>query len=812
MAQYRVITGIVMDERTKEPVPTASVFLIHTGSGTNVDSQGRFSFKVYGLYIADTLEISAVGYKIYKLPFKSATTDSLFYSIKLSVLKNTKDVRLRKVTYDRGLWFWRKVMKRKPFNDTKELDNYGYKTYNKIELDLNNIKKNGFLKKSGIFKPFDFAFSYLDSSKYGTSILPTFLSESLSYYYHEQKPFRTREILLAAKTNGIQNESVLKFLGNTYQDFNPYNDLIGISNSRYMGPFNPNAGSFYKFKLLDTQYLNNKRLLHLNFAPLHKGDILFAGDAWIADTTFAIQRIEITLPQEANINFIEHLSVYKEYQWLNDTIWFPYKDKFSMVLSALTKNGIGVIVTKSAIYSDISINSPIVQKELNKNRKPVEVVISNNLEQVNDSFWTTKRPEQLTKQEQGIYKMLDSIQKNPKFETYRNSARFLFTGYANLWKLQIGPWFNWIGYNASEGYRLRFDLGTNYKFSKKIYLHAYTAYGFRDTKMKGGAEILYLIKKNPRLYIHLWYSNDIDQGQIYYNNFASTSIISLVRKPGVPFKLQRLENRLFEFFKENNKGFQFTVALNQKRVLPILNLPDVTYFGKKPGEFLNNFESSFNIRYAYLETFIEPTNFLRVSLSSKYPITNIKFSKGWSHVLGSNYDYSKLDGNVYYRIPCAPIGNNIYLNIFAGKLWGTVPYPFLPFQPGNENYWFNKATFNLMNQYQYMTDQYAGFHIEHNIGPGLFQLWHVTRRLKFRQFWTARGVWGSISEANKKLNFVGTNYFQNLNNGFYLEVGTGIDNIFKFGRIDFIWKVLPRPLPALWSEKFGVFLFIRVAP
>jgi hypothetical protein len=38
-----------------------------------------------------------------------------------------------------------------------------------------------------------------------------------------------------------------------------------------------------------------------------------------------------------------------------------------------------------------------------------------------------------------------------------------------------------------------------------------------------------------------------------------------------------------------------------------------------------------------------------------------------------------------------------------------------------------------------------------------------------------------------------------------LEVGTGIDNIFKIFRLDFVWRVLPTPLPINKSSRFGIF-------
>ena len=93
----------------------------------------------------------------------------------------------------------------------------------------------------------------------------------------------------------------------------------------------------------------------------------------------------------------------------------------------------------------------------------------------------------------------------------------------------------------------------------------------------------------------------------------------------------------------------------------------------------------------------------------------------------------------------------------------------------------------------------------------MFRYIPLTRKWKFRQFWEAKGVVGSLSDANKNLNFVGDYPFKSLDNKLYLELGTGVDNIFKLFRIDAIWRVTPRPLPANAAQRFGVFFGFRVS-
>ena len=98
---------------------------------------------------------------------------------------------------------------------------------------------------------------------------------------------------------------------------------------------------------------------------------------------------------------------------------------------------------------------------------------------------------------------------------------------------------------------VRFDLGTNHKFDRKIWLHGYLAYGFGDQKFKGKAEVFYLAKKHPRLYLYGSYINDLDFGQSYYGEVSSDNIFALaIRKPNIPLKYINVEEKRVEFFKE----------------------------------------------------------------------------------------------------------------------------------------------------------------------------------------------------------------------------------------------------------------------
>lgn len=802
--QKKRISGTVKDAHSEERIPFASVHFKNATIGKLTDSAGSFSFYLNS-WPSDTLEITCVGYQPFYFVI-SPSKDSILTDIKMERGTFNEGVRVR-VKVNKGLLLWRKIVKNKPDNDRYRFANFSYELYNKLELDLKNIN----FEKFGRFKPLkpisDLINQNIDTSE-GLKYLPSYLTEALSDYYYQKSPKKRREIIKAANTNGIKNESMVKLLGGMDQVVNVYNNFIPVMDKQFVSPISDNGDYYYNYRVVDTQFVNRKRFYHLVFTPKRKGGDTFEGDCWVHDSSFAIQKMNLRLGKEANVNFVENLSLIQEYNLINDTTWFLSKDKFVADLSPLGKDKPGFIGRKTTTYKNVIINDTSVIHELDKNKILEEVITLPGADEKNKEFWAGSRHEELTKTEASIIRMIDTLMNAPVFQRFTRTANFIGTGYLNTGNYQVGPWFNWITSNSWEGFRMRFDLGTNKKFDKRWWWHGYLAYGFGDRKLKGKAELFYLPKKHPRLFLYGSYTNDIDWGQNYYGEVTQDNVFALaVRKTNVPVKFLKVNEKRFEFFNETRSGFSTLFAATHKSYLPLRNLiPKDSFTAVSGREPLTSFEVSVRLRFAYLEKFLE-NQFFRTSLGSPYPITELYISRGVSGFFKSNYDYTKISGSVsdYMKIP--PFGSISYY-IYGGQTFGTLPYMLLDIAPGNELYYYNKYAFNMMNRWEFVHDKYAGVNIEHNIGNGIFRM---LPKLRWRQFWTAKTLWGSLSEKNRAFNFKQGHSFQTLNGRTYLELGTGVDNIFKVFRVDFIWRVLPATIDKQGDKPFGIFGSFRLA-
>ncbi len=807
-AQPKVIKGIIRDQHSNEAVPFASMAWKAAKAGGLSDSAGAFIFH-FNNWPADTLQITSVGYQDFKLGIDPllAKGDTLNLLIQLIPGKFNVEVVVRSKV-NRGRQMWKRIVARKPKNDRYRFQNFSYELYNKLELDLKNVNKEK-LSQAKLLRPFAFVFDNVDTSE-GVAFLPAYLTEAVSDYYYQKSPLKRREVFKGVKTLGLQNESVSRLLGGMDQVVNFYNNFIPVFDKQFVSPISDNGDAYYNYKVADTQYVAGRRLIHFLFVPKRRGQNTFEGDCWVHDTSYAIQKMNLRLGGEANINFVNKLSLIQEYSLINDSTWFLSKDKFVVDINPIGKNALAFIGRKTTTYRNVAVNSDSVVTELAKNKKLEETVLPDSASKTEEAYWTDARHEDLTATEQSIYKMIDTLMKSPKYQQYSNAIYFLTVGYKYIGNYEIGPWFNWISANTYEGTRLRFDLGTNTDFSKKIYLHGYLAYGFKDKKFKYKLDGTYLLHKNPRTHIQVSYSRDIDYGQNYYDALSQDNIFAMaIRKSGVPMKFLFVDEKRVEYLNEWRSGFSARINLLHKEFEPLLNLPPKEIFAavSKTGALATS-EVVLRLRYAFLERFLE-TTFNRISLGSPYPIADLRYTKGVSGVFNSGYDYHKLSLSISDYVKVAPYGE-IYYNVFGGRTFGTLPYMLLDVAPGNEIYYYNKYAFNLMNRYEYIHDRFAGFNVEHNFGNGLFRFIPLTRKLKFRQFWTAKGLVGGLSGANRQLNFSNGFPFETLAGRTYLEVGTGVDNIFKVLRLDAIWRLLPNTSAKVNNNRFGLFASFKV--
>ncbi len=178
----------------------------------------------------------------------------------------------------------------------------------------------------------------------------------------------------------------------------------------------------------------------------------------------------------------------------------------------------------------------------------------------------------------------------------------------------------------------------------------------------------------------------------------------------------------------------------------------------------------------------------------RLPIITLRYTLGLKNFLGGDFTYHKAAVNVYKKIRMGFLGVS-GVSITGEKIFGEVPLPLLKGHIGNESPFYLSLAYNTMGFSEFVSDQYLEMNYSHHFEGFLFNRVPLFKKLKWRAVATGNILWGSVSDDNLALHSPeGPNGLPNapintLNDTPYIEVGYGIENIFRLFRIDAIHRL-----------------------
>lgn len=799
-AQVTRIRGIVFDKETKELLPFVNIALDGTNIGTISGFDGSFFLETR--VSANKISASYIGYVKWDTIVLPGTYQ------KFEIYLQPETIEISEVVVKPGENPAHRILQnlidRKELNDPTRIGSYKYEVYNKMELDVNNISED--YKNQKVFNKFQFIFDYIDTSAVtGKTFLPIFITESLSDFYYQKQPKKQKEIIKASNISGVDDNSLTDFTGQMYLDFNIYNNFVPIMGLDMVSPIANFGTIYYKYYLIDSAYRDNHWCYHISFEPKRKQEPTFTGYFWVQDTTFAIQNYKISLAEGVNINYVQNFVAEQTYTLIGDSVWFPKKQEL-FVDFVVTNKEYGFFGRKTTSYDKIVLY-PLIQTGFFSNQVAQETVTKADALTYTPDQWQEFRPDSLSKRERDIYLMVDSIQEVPLYNSIVDVINTIVTGYWVKDYIEIGPYYTLYSFNPIEGSRFKLGMRTSNKFSTKVMFNWHLAYGTKDQKLKYGLGMVYMFNKNPRRRAGFNYSMDYEQLGTTDYAFLSDNFLSSIFSRETNDKLT--QSKQFSTFYEHEwfQGYSNTLSFLNKRIyssptVPFMSIDensDTTY-----AESLVTSEIKLNSRFAFNEKYLMG-EFDRVSLGTTYPIINLNLTTGIQGVFGSDYNYLKLNISLEQRFPIHPIGDFRYI-VDAGRIFGDAPYPFLQIHEGNQTYAFDDYAYNLMNYYEFISNQYVSLMIEHHFN-GLF-LNHIPlmRKLKWREIVETKILAGDLTtRSSDAIMFPPEANDLNIP---YMEAGFGIENMFKFFRADAIWRLTYKDNPDILP--FGVFVKMQI--
>lgn len=794
------ISGKVIDASTKEALPFVNIELLGTYTGTTTDLDGYYSIDTR--FPSDSIKASFLGYEDEEKKVIPNIKQEINFELKSTSLNlETVDIIAKKGKYTKknnpAVDLIKKVMDNKKTNRLEGQDFYSYDQYEKVEVDLNNITDKFMDRK--IFNSFKFIWEYVDTSKVnGKPYLPLFLRETSSTVYYRKDPKTEKEHRHAIKTtkfeDSIDDKSINDVIDVLYQDIDIYDNTIMLLSTQFVSPLAPLGVNFYRYYIIDTVNVNGQSAINLAFIPKNKANFGFTGNLFISnDDKYTVLKFNMGIIGGINLNFVRDIAIEQEFIKYEDA-YIRTKDKLTVDYS-FTKNSLGAFGTRSVVYDNFSFDPAEDESVYGGLEK---IVVAEDALKKSDEYWQENRLESLSKNELGVYEMIDSLKNLKAYKKLVYVTKILITGYAGAGPVDIGPLATFVSFNQVEGLRLRYGMETNLKFSKKVFLKGFGTRGFKDDAWKYGLVGRLSFnedwKMNPKNEVGFEFARETSFPGLQLEFLSEDNFLLSFRR-GRADQMLLTDKYKVNYLKEG-KALDFGIYLESKKIQPYGALEFNRLVNGEPQavDEIQTTEIGLDFQFAPNQQFFQGRQY-RIPIFNKYPVFKVNYRAGFDNVLGGEYNYHKVFGSVFKRFHWSVFGHSD-VELEGGKIWGDLPYILLHLPRANQTYSYQVRSFNMMNFMEFASDEFVSLNIQHYYNGFWFNRIPLLKKLKLREVTTLKIIYGRLSDTNNPnldANLIqfpvdadGNPTTFTFSGKPYIEGSVGIMNIFKFLRLDLV--------------------------
>ncbi len=818
-AVYRV-RGVVSDAESGETVPYAQIAPVGTYTKHLTDDNGVFAVNTPRSFTA--IVVSALGYEADTIVI---TNDLNPNALRVQLLPTGVALgevvaKPKKEKYSKknnpAVAFMRRVKEGGELTDPRRNPYYSFDRYERITLALNHVTDS-----SAVFRHFPELLQYKDTSDVsGTPILNVSVKEKAAEVHYRRDPEATRTYVHGIRRRGVDDifdqQAIQTLLEDVLREVDIYSNDINILQNRFVSPLGRLAPDFYKFYLTDTVTVDTARCIVLSFVPRTSESFGFTGRLYVdeGDTTMFVRRIEMNVPHDINLNFIDHLYINQSYTRATDGSRLKQRDDMAIEMSLLGQH---FYTRRNTAYSNHSFR-PVADDAFASSRPYEEAPYA---EAQTDDFWATRRTPGISGSEEHMGEMMTTLRRNKVYYWGEKVLHILSTGYVGTRrensKFDIGPVNTFISGNSLEGVRLRLGGMTTATLSKHLFAKGYGAWGTRDHRWKYMAELEWSFSEkrvHPREFpvhsIAVTSKYDVDfLGQHYFFTNADNFVLSLKRKPDHQMTYLR-ENRLtYTLELYNNFSLKATIGHERQEATEWMTFVDGL------GHSFSGYNEAYaelQLRYAPGEKFFQMRN-VRVPVNLDAPVFTITHRIAPGGFLGSAFTVNRTEASVQKRFWLSAFGFVDAL-VKGGHVWSRSPYPALLIPNANLSYTIQPESFALMNAMEFINDSYVQWDLTYWANGALFNRIPLLKKTKLREVVAFRGIWGHLSHRNRPDLNPGLYRFpeaaatQLMGSTPYMEISAGLDNIFRMLRLDYVWRLTYRQTPGIDRSGLRVALHI----
>lgn len=802
------IKGTVVDGSNGMPIPFAGVYFKGTTVGTTTDMDGRYVLRTRR--VSDSLSVKVVGFIEKSIAIRKSENQTIEFKLEPNV-SQLGEVVIR-AGENPAFRILRGVWRNRDKNDRRHLQSFQYESHSRLEVDMDKVNER--VRDKKILKPFVVLFDSLKMMHEGEQryLLPIFYSESLSDFYYNANPFRRKEVIRASRIDGVgleDGEFIAQQMGATFRDFNFYQDWVPIFDKLFVSPIAGEGRLYYEYYLIDSSYgSKGEKLYEIKIKPKRPEDLAFSGRMFIEDEIFALRSIELETGAEANINYIDKLTLKQVMVQTPAGPWLPEKLEMFIDFGDITEIIFGAVAYIHVTNSKMIINQP---KDGFFYDKSIDLAVD--AFDYDEAFWEENRHTPPSERELRMASVVDSVRRFGPLKGMAEVAKVAFSGFYRAGKVDFGPYLFLFGQNPVEGSRFRLGVKTNHYYSKRFIWQGYLAYGTRDNRFKQFFQVEHFLNRRKWAIVGYQYKNDleamgIDQAFLADNKVMSVSTQAFAATAQLGLLDRFLATRMHSIWLSGDiaKNLTASISFDHKVseavgnfVFAYKQFPDQVNSPLRNG--WTTFSMRTSLRWAPGEELLINGNDRGTVRRNYNPVFGVNFENGFKNVLGGSFNFQRIGLNISRNIKMGFLGWGEY-DLSAGAVLGRLPYPLLEVQPGNETLFKYKQLFNMLNFFEIVTDQSVSLRgVQHFEGLLLNSIPGI-KKLDLRLVAGGGIIFGRLSDKNRTLlpdgpiNGNAPTEFYSLRPDIpYAEVSYGFENIFKVGRVELFHRLTYRNLP-----------------
>ncbi|MDB5015977.1 MAG: hypothetical protein JWQ84_809 [Mucilaginibacter sp.] len=820
-AQNTIVSGVVTDSHNNQVMSFVTISFPGSTIGVTTDNQGKYTISSVKPF--SQIKASFLGYKDAYLNISPGKEQILNIKLTPAAAQQLNEVEIKsgkKPKYrnkdNPAVELIRKVIENREKNRPESYTYVEYREYDKMQFSLSNVSST--LSDKKFFRKYKFVLDNRDSTSIpGKSLLPVFLDEKLSQYYYRKNPEKEKTVTLGEKNvnfgGSVDSQGLSQYFKHMYYKVDIYANDIFLMTNNFLSPIANSAPIFYKYFITDTVIVNNIKVVELSFTPRNTTDMLFEGKLYVTlDGNYAVQKADLTISKNINLNFVNGMSVNLEFEQNPDGRYHLSKSTTVADFGLTKSNKGGLFGIRSITYKNYIINQP----RPDTTYRNTEYVVSDEAKHRSNQFWAQNRLDTLSVAESKVYKNVDSLRNMPSFRRTLDIATLLFAGYKGFGWFEVGPANAFYSFNPVEGFKLRLGGRTTTELSKRYYFETYGAYGFKDQRFK--------------YFLSATYSLNDKSIYMFPQNYIRASVQNDTKIPGLNLQFVEEDNFLLSFKRGNNDKYlydntyrldyvheyenhlSYNIGINRLTQSPAGSLYFLTLDNNNNTQSINGLtttEFTVGVRYAPNEQFYQGKIY-RVPIPSKNPILSMDYTAGIKDIFGGEYSYQKLHARIDKRVYLSQLGF-ADVTLEGGKIFGQVPYPLLTIFRANQTYAYGIYSYNLMNFLEFVSDKYASINVDQHFNGFFFNKIPLLKKLKWREIASVKAIYGGLGDENNPslhpslyqfpVTSTGEPITYALGKTPYVEGSVGIENIFKFVRVDLVrrFTYLDHPDVAKWG-------------